>query len=88
VEDWITRNEIGQVDGIEKIGTDESIALFGARFPMMRNLKAIAGNHINDLVTTAGSHGWRVDSIHLSPVGVQLGKTVLDQINTADLKTP
>jgi hypothetical protein len=45
----------------------------------MMTLKAVAANHIGD-IKTAVMHGWRADSVHLSPVGVRLGEIVLDQL--------
>jgi hypothetical protein len=80
IDDWITRGEVPQFDGIEgEVGSNDSHARFAARFPTMMTLKAVAANHISD-VKTAVMHGWRADSVHLSPVGARLGEIVLDQL--------
>jgi hypothetical protein len=83
IDDWISRNEIGQFDGIEgEVGTQDSHARFAARFPTTMTLKAVAANHI-DSVAQAIVHGWRTDAVHLSPVGLRLGEIVLDQLLAA-----
>jgi len=80
VDDWINGSDVPQFDGIEgEIGSNDSHARFAARFPTMMTLKAVAANHIGD-IKTAVMHGWRADSVHLSPVGVRLGDIVLDQL--------
>jgi hypothetical protein len=80
IDDWMQHVGVSTWDGIEgQLGTSDSHERFQMRFPTIMAMKAIAANRIADM-EHALVNGWRVDGVNLSPVGLRLGSTVLDQL--------